>query len=278
MNSLFLPPLTTDTADAARALFSIESEYIAMGDQVEGLFSDLNLAELDASGDKQPDMLFVLAMVTIFQYLEDLPDRQVAEVIHKRTDWMYAMRLSLDSPDFELNNLCEFRQRLLHSTTGQQLFQEMLSRLIEGGFLESRIEHWQDARNVLDAVCTISRVDQLVHSITLILEVLAASKPELLRVVTLPHWYDRYYPLSPAIKLPYSREEQQALVQAIGKDARYLIEVVVGNDMPSLAQLPEFKNLGRIWSQQFERAGNNVSWRENCSICRGLAPISRDRV
>ncbi len=210
MSPSSLPPLPTEKADAAKALYSIESGYISMGDQIEWLFTDLNLAELDTSGDKQPDMLFVLAMVTVFQYLEDLPDRQVAEVIHDRTDWMYAMRLSLDWPDFELGNLCEFRQRLLLNTAGQQVFQEMLARLMVGGFLESRIEHWQDARNVLDAVCTISRVDQLVHAITLILEVLAASQPELLRVVTLPHWYDRYYPLSPAIKMSQSREEQQA--------------------------------------------------------------------
>ena len=273
MNPSPLPPNQTETADAARTLSSVESGHIATGDQIEELFSDLDLAKIDASGGKQPNTLFVLAMVTVFQYLDDIPDRQVGEVIHKRTDWMHALGLSLDSPESELNNLCEFRQRLLHNTTGQQLFQEMLSRLIEGGFLESRTRHWKDAQNVLKTVCTISRVDQLVHAITLILELLAASQPELLRVVTLPHWYDRYYPLSPPLKMAQSREGQQALVQAIGKDARYLIEVVVGSDMPALAELPEFKNLGRIWSQHFERTGNKVSWRENCSICRGLAPI-----
>lgn len=277
MNASPFPLLPVETADIARSLFNIENVYLSIGDQIEPLFGDINPADLDASGEERAGTLWLLAMVTIFQFAEDLPDRQAAEAIRKRTDWKYALHLSMDCPDFNPGALCEFRQRLLLNTSGQRVFQRMLAGLADVGLLDGRIKDWTDARYVLLAVCTLSRVDHLVQSLRLALEALAAFQPELLRVATLPHWYDRYFPFSSTIKLPRCHEDQEALVQAIGKDAQYLLDVVTSIDVPDVAQIPEFESLRRTWHQQFQQNRSQAMWREGCSLCRltTLIPPSR---
>ena len=102
-----IQPLPLDTADAARSIFNIENVYLSIGDQIDQLFSDLNLSELDSSGGKQADSLCMLAMVTIFQYAEKMPDRQAAEALRRRTDWKYALHLSLVTPGFDPDSLLQ---------------------------------------------------------------------------------------------------------------------------------------------------------------------------
>ena len=175
------PPLPPDTADAARSVFNIENVYLSIGDQIESLFTDLNLAELDGSGGEPAKTLCLLAMVTIFQFAENMPDRQAAEALRMRTDWKYALHLSLVYPGLAPSSLCDFRQNLLSNETGQEVFQRMLVHLAQAGLLSSRTKNWSDARSVLLQVCSLSHVDWLAQSMNLTLEALAAYQPELLR-------------------------------------------------------------------------------------------------
>ena len=116
--------------------------YLSIGDQIDQLFSDLNLADLEPSGGKQANTLCMLAMVTIFQYAEKMPDRQAAEALRRRTDWKYALHLSLVYPGLEPSALCEFRQQLLASAAGQEVFQEMLDRLAVDGSLQQPLQEF----------------------------------------------------------------------------------------------------------------------------------------
>jgi hypothetical protein len=111
VNTTPIPQLPTETAQAARSIFNIQNIYISIGDQFEELFGDLNLADLDASGSKSANNLCLMALVTVFQASESLPDRRAVEEIQKRTDWKYALHLSMDYPGFDPSELCEFRQR-----------------------------------------------------------------------------------------------------------------------------------------------------------------------
>lgn len=267
--------MPTETADVVRSFFNIDNVYLSIGDQVDDLFRDLNLGDLDAMGGKRPGSLCLLAMVTVFQYAEDLPDRLAAEAVRKRTDWKYALHLSLDYPYFNPIALCEFRQQILLNKEGQQVFQCMLKRLTEIGLLNHRVKNWTGAGDVLMSVCTLSRVDQLVQAMTLALEALAATHPELLRGVTLPHWYKRYSQPAPTINLPNSKGDQKVLVQAIGEDTSYLLETVSTGDEPGPAQLPEVRSLRRTWQQQFEQEASEFRWCKYCSFCQGTTLPSR---
>ena len=50
-----------------------------------------------------------LALVTVFQFLENLSDRQVAGAVRSRIDLKYALSLELGDPCFDFSVLCEFR-------------------------------------------------------------------------------------------------------------------------------------------------------------------------
>ena len=52
-----------------------------------------------------------LALVTVFQFLEQLSDRQAADAVRGRIDWKYAMGLT--DPGFHFSVLTEFRARLV---------------------------------------------------------------------------------------------------------------------------------------------------------------------
>jgi transposase len=52
-----------------------------------------------------------LALITMFQFIEELPDRQAADAIRGRIDWQYLLGLELADPGFDASLLCKFRKR-----------------------------------------------------------------------------------------------------------------------------------------------------------------------
>ena len=54
-----------------------------------------------------------LALVTILQFRESLPDRQAAEAVRGRIDWKYLLGMKLTDAGFDFSVLSEFRGRLL---------------------------------------------------------------------------------------------------------------------------------------------------------------------
>ena len=141
MSDFAFPPVPTETADAAKSIFNLENVYLSIGDQLEGLTSDLELSDLDSTGGMRANTLCTFAMVTIFQYAEKMPDRQAAEALRRRTDWKYALHLSLVHPGLEPTSLCEFRQQLLTSSAGQEVLGELLARLGQTGLFSKSDQH-----------------------------------------------------------------------------------------------------------------------------------------
>lgn len=264
-----IPPLPLDTADAARSIFNIENVYLSIGDQIDHLVSDLNLNDLDSSRSKQPDTLCLLAMVTIFQYAENLPDRHAVEALRRRTDWKYALHLSLVSPGFEPSTLCEFRQQLLGSSVGQEVFHEMLVRLAQSGLFSTRTKNSLDAKFVILDVCTHTRLDWLAQAMGLTLEALATYQPELLREITLPHWFERYKRMPKMLTQYRSKQDLEALAVSIGKDSHHLLEAIKCCHDSGVADLREVQDLRRIYHQQFDLKGNQVRWQVVCPFCSG---------
>jgi transposase len=244
------PPLPRDTARAAEAAFGKGNIYLVIGDQVERLLAGGDLADLATQAEKSASTRTILALVTAFQYAENLPDRRAAEAVRTRTDWKYALHLPLDGPGFDRSELCEFRKQLLLDPVAQQGFQHMLDRLAELGLWRNKNHQRVEVVEVLTAVCLVSRLERLAEAMRITLEALATRQPEWLRTVTLPHWYERYNQVFSMSLLPHSKKEQEDLAQAIGMDARYLHEKIEGSQT-ALALLPEVQSLRRELQQQF---------------------------
>jgi transposase len=78
---------------------------------------------------------FRLALITVLQFLEELPDRQAADAVRGRIDWKYALGLELTDPGFDATVLCEFRKRLVEGGAEQVLLDAILNVFKERGWL-----------------------------------------------------------------------------------------------------------------------------------------------
>jgi transposase len=267
-SSLFPPP-AIDAVSAAEAM-PAKSSYLIIGDQIEQLLGEVDLARLDPSATQSASTLAVLALVTVFQFVENLPDRRAAEATRTRLDWKYALHLPWTYPGLEPSLLCEFRRSLVRDRGVQQVFQQLLDCLAETELLRDAGRWPIDASKVLAAVCGVSRLERLMEAMRMVLEALAAVAPEQLRAITLPHWYERYSQMQALRVLPKSLEEQVALAQAIGSDAIYLLEAMA-RTASHLTLLPEVETLHQIWLEQFERSGQQLQWRTfACASCCSL--------
>lgn len=247
---------------------------MVIGDQLDRLLGDIRLDLLDATG-KPASSLVVPALVTIFQFAERLPDRRAADVLRGRLDWKYALHLSPDYPGLEPWVLCEFRQSLFEDSAAQQVFQVVLDRLSESGLVRYGDEGRPGAPEVLSAVCRLSRLERLADGMRAVLESLAAHKPEWLRAVARPHWYERYNRTLPTSPLPQVREEQESLAVAIGADALYLLDKIPPAN--GTFMLPEVQALWKIWHRQFNQSPHEIKWRlPYCATCNGLNGLSKD--
>lgn len=66
-----------------------------MRDEIGVLYQDEEFRSLFAK-DGQPALApWRLALVTLMQFVEGLPDRQAAEAVRSRIDWKYALLLSM---------------------------------------------------------------------------------------------------------------------------------------------------------------------------------------
>jgi transposase len=264
-SSLF-PPLQNETIRAAETV-SGKNIYLTIGDQFKQLLADIELPSLDPAGTWSASTLAALALVTVFQFAEDLPDRLAAEAARTRPDWKYALHLSLNQPGISPSMLCEFRQSLLRSPAARQTFQQVFDRLAETDLLSKANGRQTAASEVVAVVCGVSRLERLIEAIRMALEVVAATEPEQLRMITLPHWYERYGRLQATRALPKSLEEQTVLAHAIGADAAYLLEAIAQSDS-HLTSLPEARALHETWLEQFDRFEHRIQWRTSaCASC-----------
>lgn len=266
-------PVPNDPVRAADVV-SGQGSYLTIGDQIERLLADVEFARLDPAGRQSPATLTLLALVTIFQFAEGLPDRQAAEATRTRADWKYALHLAHTYSGLDYRLLCEFRQTLWRDPAAQHVFQQVLDRLAGTELLNGTDRESITVDEVLAAICRVSWLEQLLETMHMVLEALAAVAPESLRTITLPHWYERYRQLPMVRDLPKTKEDQISEAQAIGADAAYLLAAIAGTG-DKLSLLPETRSLQQVWAYQFESDKLSPQWRTPiCTAC-GLRQSER---
>ena len=122
--SLHTKPFTAvpeETARVARAAFPQGNLYIRMRDEIGMMYEDEAFAPLFSPRGQPAEAPWRLALVTIMQYAEGLPDRQAADAVRSRIDWKYALNLELTDPGFDHTVLSEFRTRLITGSAEQLL-------------------------------------------------------------------------------------------------------------------------------------------------------------
>lgn len=261
------PALPEATARVARAAFRRQGNvYLTIGDQLGALFDDVDFGCLYAC-DGQPALApNLLALVSVFQFMENLPDRAAADAVRARIDWKYALHLELDAAGFDASVLSEFRERLTRHALAQDLFEGVLRRLQALDLLHAGGQQRTDATAVLAATRQLNRLQLVAESLRLALQALAAYRPDWLQAVALPHWYERYGQMLTDFRLPRRPAQQDALALAIGRDGFHLLDALQRPDVPSLAAgLPAVQVLTQVWQQQFEWQDDGPHWRAAAS-------------
>jgi transposase len=275
---LQFPRVPTETAQAVGAAFGQANPMLAIGDQSQSLFSDLEIGHGCNSSKTAMRRFFQPALVTIFQYIEALPDRRAAEATRTRIEWKYALRLSLNHPGLDHTCLCEYRRWLLFDAACLEVFQEMLNRMHSSGIVGcSSASPWA-ADHLLLTVCNLSRVELLVLRMYQALDAVTTHHPEWLHQLGLLGWYGRY---SRRLTQPLSSspQDQLEIISDISSDISGLLDALGGigesaAGVPALA--PEMRSLRQAWSQNFELTRGGAKWRQQgCVSCVQGGTIER---
>ena len=198
-----------------------------------------------------------LALVSVLQYVEDLSDRQAADAVRGRIDWKYLLGLDLTDPGFDFSILSDFRARLISGQAEQRIFEGLVSRLSEGGWIKKRGIQRTDSTHVLAAVRRLNRLELLGETLRAALNAVAEEDPDWLQAWVPVDWFERYSRRIEEWRIPSAKQKQDLIMQQIGQDgSRLLTQIWSEQGRTDLHQLAEVERLRRTWMQQFfpERA------------------------
>jgi transposase len=88
-------PVPEETARIAHAAFPKGNACMQMRDILGTVYDDARVAHLFVHRGQRVESPWRLALVTVVQFAEGLSDRQAAEAVRARIDWMYALGLVL---------------------------------------------------------------------------------------------------------------------------------------------------------------------------------------
>ena len=91
LKASLIEPVPGETARVARAAFRKGNPLLKLRDELGAIFRDEDFADLFPELGRPSLPPWRLALVTILQFREDLPDRRAAEAVRARIDRKYLM-------------------------------------------------------------------------------------------------------------------------------------------------------------------------------------------
>lgn len=230
-----------------------DNPYRLVGDMLYDQFHDQDFVDLYHPEGKPGLSPVLLALVTVFQALEHLPDRAAASAVRNRLDWKYALHLPFDDDGFDASVLTEFRARLIDHGAEARVFEAVLTQITARRLLKQRGTQRTDSTHVLAKVRSLTRLETVGEALRAALNALAVVAPDWLATQVDADWTQRYGPRFDAGRLPESEAKRQALALQIGQDGRQLLHAVYASAAPPwLHEVPAVDILRQIWLQQYQ--------------------------
>lgn len=249
------------TRIVAKAAFPKGNLFITLRDELGAVFNDEAFAHLYPHLGQPTASPARLALITIMQFVENLPDRQAADAVRGRIDWKYALGLELSDSGFHYSVLSEFRQWLVAGGAERMLLETLLDRCAAKGLLGGKQHQRTDSTHVLAAVRSLTVLELVGETMRRTLDAIARVAPEWLQAQVQPEWVKRYGRRFDSYRLPKSEEERTALAETIGQDGYALLEAIYQAAAPAgVRQLALVDSLRRIWLQQYYRSDGQVHW------------------
>jgi transposase len=230
-----IPPVPDNTATVARAAFPKGNAVLRLRDQLGTIYQDELFAALYPERGQPAAAPWRLALVSVLQFLEDLPDRQAADAVRGRIDWKYALSLDLTDPGFDYSVLSEFRGRLVEGEQETLLLDTLLVRLKEAGLVKSGGRQRTDSTHVLAAIRGLNRLETIGETLRAALNSLAEAAPAWLTERITADWFERYGRRVEDYRLPKGRAEREAHALEVGADGFVLLEALDAPEVPPVA-------------------------------------------
>lgn len=252
-----IPPIPRETARVAKAVFGHSNFYIQVGEHLEAILEDIQLASLSEAVRDPMAGGATLPLISFFQFVEGLTDAQAADAVRTRIEWKFALHLPINALPFKEYALCEFRRSSVTNPASRLEFQKLIDRLLTfRPPIDNQIEHIKNSQ-LLFSVCSANRWNWALQAMCQTLETLACKYPDWLRQVALPHWYGRYNHLSPLSASSASICQGGLTKEDIGADIHHLVVAMIYSGNREMNGLQEVKSLYRIWMQEFN------TWKES---------------
>jgi len=252
-----------ETARVSRAAFPKGTLVTRLRDEFSALYQDEDFRRFYPARGQPGLAPWRLALVTVFQFLEQLSDRQAADAVRSRIDWKYALGLELTDPGFHFSVLTEFRARLVAGGAEHLLLDTMLERFKARGLVKARGKQRTDSTHVLGAVHDLHLLELVAETLRAALDDLAAAAPDWLRGVAQPAWFERYGRRVEDYRLPKRRDDREALALEVGMDGFCLLDALDAQDAPAVAHaVPMVQTLRDVWRVHYARGDDGrPRWR-----------------
>jgi transposase len=267
LKALPIPPVPEETAHVARAVFPRGNVLMQLRDTLGTIYTDEAFADLFPTHGQPALAAWRLALVTLFQFLEGLTDRQAADAVRDRLAWKYALSLDLCDPGFDHTVLSEFRSRLVAGNAEQRLLDLLLERCREGGWLKARGRQRTDSTHILAKIRALNRVLCVAQTMVYVLNVLSEVAPEWVRAYVPAEWVERYGERLEHERLPKEEEERKHYANQVGTDGWTLLHALdAASTADWMKTLPAIETLRTIWEQQFEPLDQGGQWRQEPAL------------
>ena len=219
-----LEPIPEETRRLMQRLCPKGTLVSQLRDALGPIYSDEHFAHLFPTRGRPAEAPWRLALVTVLQAIEGLTDRQAAEAVRTRMDWLYALALPLDEPGFDYSILTDFRQRLLAAEAQDLILEPILQLSRERGWLKARGKQRTDATAVLARVRALSSLESVGESMRATLNAVAEQEPGWLEAHLNPAWSARYVQRFELARFPKAESERRLLREQVGQDGASVAE------------------------------------------------------
>src|SRR3954471_18059431 len=227
-----IQPVPEGTRRIARAAFRKGNPLLKLRDELGAVFADVDFADLFPKLGQPGLPPWRLALVTLLQFRENLPDRQAADAVRARIDWKYLLGLELTDPGFDHSVLCEFRSRLLAGSAEERLLGRLLEACQARDLLKARGRQRTDSTRVLASIRALNRLELVGETLRAALNELATVAPDWLREVAPKDRHGRYAHRVEDGRLPRAEAEREAYARTVGEDGFALLGLLDGPDAP----------------------------------------------
>jgi transposase len=230
-------------------LLAEDSVYRLIGQDVEQMVGDAEFEDMYAEDGRPAVNAVVLALITIFQFLEKLPDRAAASMAVMRLDWKYALRQEVSWSGFHYSDLSNFRKRLLAHGREGVVFERILAYLRKRGYVTAGGKQRTDSTHIVGQVMELSRLEVVWETIRLALNALiSADAPWVLK--WLPSSFVELYSVRRSDYRLKDSEVASALQKA-GEEGQWLVTQVLTTGSQTLQTLPELALLRRVLEEHY---------------------------